>query len=114
MVRSVLEYQQVQYVPNNIVLKYNTVISHTEVTVGFSQPTYTFPGGAGAVQLLLAVSGLMGVLECPVDVSIEYTDGPKASKCTSLSGELFIFDGNQLQLLVWTTSQDKRPSLSLL
>ncbi|CAI8030780.1 hypothetical protein GBAR_LOCUS17466, partial [Geodia barretti] len=54
------------------------IIDNDEVTVGFSQPTYTFPGGAGAVQLMLAVSGLLGVLECPVDVSIEYTDGPKA------------------------------------
>ena len=63
---------------------------------------------------MLVVSGLLGVLECEVDVSIEYTDGPKASKCTSLSGELFIVDGNQLQLLVWTTCQDQQPSLSLL
>ena len=34
---------------------------------------------------MLAVSGLLGVLECPVDVSIEYTDGPKASKCIYFS-----------------------------
>ena len=50
------------------------------MTVGFSQNAYTFPGGAGAVQLMLEVSGLMGVLECPVDVSIEYSNGPKAGK----------------------------------
>ena len=40
-----------------------------------------FNGGMGDVSLTLVVSGLgSGVLECPVDVSIVYTDGPKASK----------------------------------
>ena len=61
------------YIPKYILLT-------AEVTVGFSQNAYTFPGGAGNVQLMLEVSGLMGVLECPVNVSIEYTDGPKAGK----------------------------------
>ena len=51
-----------------------------EVTVGFSQPVYQFMGGMGAVELMLVVSGLgAGILECDVDVSIIYTDGPKAS-----------------------------------
>ena len=54
-----------------------------EVTVGFSQSNYTFSGGAGAVNLTLVVSLVNdSVLECPVEVAIEYTDGQKASMCT--------------------------------
>ena len=51
------------------------------VTVGFSPSTYTFPGGVGYVNLTLVVSGLVGtgMLECPIEVAIEYMDGPKAS-----------------------------------
>ena len=56
------------------------VSTPAEVTVGFLQSTYAFGGGAGNVSLMLIVSGLAGDLECPVDVTIEYTDGPKASE----------------------------------
>ena len=45
---------------------------------------YTFNGGQGNVNLMLELSGLMGDLECPVDVTIQYIDGPKASKLKCL------------------------------
>ena len=55
----------------------------TEVTVGFDPSTYDFIGGMGAVSLMLVVSGLNnGILECDVDVTVVYTDGPKAGNHT--------------------------------
>ena len=54
--------------------------STAEVIVGFSETVFTFAEGAGPVELMLDISGLLGVLECPVNVTIEYTDGPKARK----------------------------------
>ena len=49
--------------------------------MGFNPSVYTFNEGMGAVSLMLVVSGLgSGVLECPVNVTINYTDGPEASK----------------------------------
>ena len=52
------------------------------VTVGFQPVYYNFNGGMGPVNLTLVVSGLVGagILECDVDVSVLFTDGPKASK----------------------------------
>ena len=67
------------------ILSLSILLRIAEVTVGFLQSTYTFGGGAGNVNLMLVVSGLADVLECPVDVTIEYTDGPKASECVILS-----------------------------
>ena len=53
----------------------------SDITVGFSPSEYVFNETIGAVSLMLVVSGLdPGVLECPVDVTIEYTDGSGASK----------------------------------
>ena len=53
-----------------------------EITVGFVQSLYQVIEGEGLVNLMLSVSGLLpgGALECPVDVSINYTDGPNAGK----------------------------------
>lgn len=49
--------------------------------MGFDPSVYNFNGGAGAVTLTLVVSGLgTGILECDVDVTVVYNDGPKASK----------------------------------
>ena len=52
------------------------------VTVGFEPANYTFNEGMGQVTLTLVVSGLVGagILECDVNVSVLFTDGPKASK----------------------------------
>ena len=52
----------------------------SDITVGFSPSEYIFSETMGAVSLILVVSGLSsgsdpGVLECPVDVTIAYTDG---------------------------------------
>ena len=61
--------------------------------VGFDPNMYMFNGGMGDVSLMLVVSSLgSGILECPVNVSIVYTDGPKAGKlllpCNSYSAYL--------------------------
>ena len=47
---------------------------------------YSFNGGMGSVELTLVVSGLVGagILECDVDVSVLFIDGPKASKFLDL------------------------------
>ena len=57
------------------------LLQYAEITVGFDPSVYMFTDGMGAVFLMLVVSNLdSGVLECPVDVTIDYTDGAKASK----------------------------------
>ena len=52
------------------------------VRVEFEPANYTFNEGMGPVTLTLVVSGLVGagILECDVNVSVLFTDGPKASK----------------------------------
>ena len=48
----------------------------SDITVEFSPSVYMFNETIGLVSLMLVVSGLgSGILECPVDVTIEYTDG---------------------------------------
>ena len=54
---------------------------NADITVGFRPSEYIFNDGMGPVSLMLVVSGLdAGILECTVNVTLVYTDGPKASK----------------------------------
>ena len=67
-------------VPVMVAVYYTPCPKIAEANVGFSQSTYVFVGGAGSVNLVLVVSLVdTGILECPVEVMIEYMDGPKAS-----------------------------------
>ena len=57
------------------------LIHNTDITVGFVPEYYIFFEQDTAVQLTLQVSDLApGVLECDIEVTIAYNDGPKASK----------------------------------
>ena len=58
---------------------------NADITVGFDPSVYMFNEGMGAVSLVLVVSGLgSGILECPVDVTITYTDGAEASELSCI------------------------------
>ena len=51
-----------------------------DFTVGFNPDMYQFPGGAGDENLTLQITQLAGILECDFEVTVIFTDGPKASE----------------------------------
>ena len=56
-----------------------SLLFNAEATVGFEQAVYTVTEEEGLVNLTLQISVLGGgVLECEVDVTLLFYDGPKA------------------------------------
>ena len=68
-----------------------------DFTVGFNPDTYQFPGGSGDENLTLQITELVGTLECDFEVTVIFTDGPKAS-------EFLFFIKMYIAKLVWHTA----------